>query len=148
MGIYALNCPDWTISTLIWPKIPLLSIFSLTYLYSSPSLQRTLWPADTCHGRTFFPCTNYFLILFNLWWTDTSLTRTGTVPEGTLSLYSADRRHIKFIYFEKNFKKRNFRKSTGSSLRDFESRCDKSRDNWDFVGWFHLSQSGCPLGRM
>ena len=43
------------------------------------------------------------------------------MPEGTLSLYSADRRHIKFVYFEKNLKikiKINFRKSTGSSLRD------------------------------
>ena len=64
------------------------------------------------------------------------------VPEGTLSLSSADRRHIKFVYFEKNFKKR-------SSLRDFESRCDKSHDNCDFLwGGFILANQGVLLGRM
>ena len=68
------------------------------------------------------------------------------MPEGTLSLSSADRRHIIFVYFEK---KRNFRKTTGSSLRDFESRCDKSRDNWDFLwGDFILANQGVPIGRM
>ena len=64
---------------------------------------------------------------------------TGTVPEVTLSLSSADSRHIKFIYFEKL---RNFR----SSLREFESRCDKSRDNWDiYLPDFLLVNHGCPL---
>ena len=50
--------------------------------------------------------------------------------EGTLSLSSADRRHIKFVYFEKKI---IFRKTKGSSLRDFEFRCDKSRNNLDFL---------------
>ena len=66
------------------------------------------------------------------------------MPEGTLSLSSGDRRHIKLVYFEKTI----FRKTKGSGLRYFEYRCDKSRDNLDFL-WddFRLANQGVLWGK-